>query len=298
MGRILEDISQWPIEKRRAKLEEIYEQRIGVPLNLDNPQRFTEKTQWRKLYENDPRITRCIDKLTFKQYVREKIGDGYTAPLIDVWHSPDNVNLEAIPEKCVIKSNCSGSGKYLKLISCKHDLDIHEMEAEIKQTWFDRRYLNTNSFFSAYYPIKPCVIVEELISESSSGVDEYKLFCFHGNPFCVYHVGNRFNNCELSDHTVIEESFFNLDWNNLGIIYGKHINDVNARKPIMLDEMIKISRILSEDFSFVRVDFYETEERLWLSEMTFTQDGGLVPWYPDSFDYKMGSLWQIKKSIQ
>ncbi|MCR4643715.1 MAG: hypothetical protein K5697_17030 [Lachnospiraceae bacterium] len=93
MERILEDISKWSIEKRRAKLEEIYEQRIGTPLNLDNPYRFTEKTQWRKLYENDPRITRGVDKLTIKQFIREKLGDGYTAPIIDVWHNPEDVKM-------------------------------------------------------------------------------------------------------------------------------------------------------------------------------------------------------------
>ena len=55
--------------------------------------------QWRKLYDNDPNITTCINKLTFKQYVREKIGDGYTAPLIDVWHSPEDVRIEDIPRR-------------------------------------------------------------------------------------------------------------------------------------------------------------------------------------------------------
>ncbi len=292
MGRILEDISKWPIEKRRAKLEEIYEQRIGVPLNLDNPQRFTEKAQWRKLYEDDPRITRCIDKLSFKKYVREILGDGYTAPLIDVWHSPEDVDLNSIPSKCVIKSNCSGASEYVILRLGEGSLDIAKTEYAIKNRWFDRRYLHTNSFFRSYYPIKPCVIVEDLISETKNGVDEYKFLCFDGEPCYVYYAGDRFVDGVLMEHPVL--SIFDLNWNNLGVQYGEYINNKNARKPKYMGQMLEISRKLSADFSFVRVDFYETEERVFLSEMTFTW-GEEIPFHPDSFDFELGSKWKYPR---
>lgn len=292
MERILEDISKWPIEKRRAKLEQIYEQRIGVVLNLDNPQRFTEKTQWRKLYEDDPRITRCINKLTFKQYVREKLGDGYTAPLIDVWHSPDDVNLREVPEKCVVKSNCSGDGHYTLLVHAKEQINIDTKEKEIKNEWFDRRNLHTNSFFRAYYPIEPCVIVEELVSEIATGADEYKFLCFNGEPKYVYHGDDHFSPID-GKRTECSVSHFSLDWKNLGIQYGKHKNKIDARPPKYMKEMIEVSRILAKNFSFVRVDFFENENKFFLSEMTFTQGGGLTPYYPDSFDYELGNLWNI-----
>ena len=48
MERILEDISKWSVEKRKARLEKIYMDRIGVPINWEHPERFTEKIQWRK----------------------------------------------------------------------------------------------------------------------------------------------------------------------------------------------------------------------------------------------------------
>ena len=291
MDRILEDISKWPIEKRRAKLEEIYKQRIGVPLNLDNPKRFTEKTQWRKLYEDDPRVTRCINKLTFKQYVREKIGDGYTAPLIDVWHSPEDVRINEISNKCVIKSNCSGDGHYTLLVRNKTSINLNKAENEIKDNWFDRRNLHTNSFFRAYYPINPCVIVEELISDIETGVDEYKFLCFDGEPCCIYHSDEHFSNGIRKECSV---SFYSLEWDNLGIQYGNHTNNIFARKPKHLREMLKISRLLSEGFSFVRVDFFENDDRFFLAEMTFTQGGGLTSFSPESFDYKLGKAWNLR----
>lgn len=291
MERILEDISKWPIEKRRTKLEQIYEQRIGVVLNLDNPQRFTEKMQWRKLYEDDPRITRCINKLTFKQYVREKLGDGYTAPLIDVWHSPDDVDLQGIPEKCVLKSNCSGDGHYTFLIHDKERVDLDAKEKEIKESWFDRRNLHTNSFFAAYYPIKPCVLVEELISDLETGANEYKFLCFNGEPKYVYHGDDHFVKGD-GKRKECSVSHYSLDWVNLGIQYGNHVNNRNVKPPKFMKEMVEISRKLSKDFSFVRVDFFESDNKFYISEMTFTQGGGLTPYFPDDFDYELGSYWK------
>ena len=290
MDRILEDVSKWSIEKRRAKLEEVYEQRIGVPLNLDNPERFTEKMQWRKLYDNDPNITTCINKLTFKQYVREKIGDGYTAPLIDVWHSPEDVRIEDIPRRCVLKSNCSSDGRNTLLIHNKNQIDRKEIEKTIKQQWFDRLRLHTNSFFSAYYPIKPCVIVEELISDVQTGVDEYKVLCFNGEPKYIYHSDDHFTKEGWRECSV---SHYSLDWENLGIQYGTHENKVDARPPKHKKEMLEISSELAKDFAFVRVDFFENDERFYLSEMTFTQGGGFMPFSPEAFDFELGKLWEI-----
>ena len=116
MERILEDISKWSVEKRKARLEKIYMDRIGVPINWEHPERFTEKIQWRKLFEHNKIVSRCVDKLSFKQYVREKIGDGWTTPLIDVWHSPADVRIGAVPTPCVLKSNCASDGKYVYII--------------------------------------------------------------------------------------------------------------------------------------------------------------------------------------
>ena len=294
MDRILEDISKWPIEKRRAKLEEIYEERIGVPLNLDNPQRYTEKAQWLKLYHRDPLMTKCVDKLTFKQFVREKIGNGYTAPLIDVWHNPADVKMEGIPDRCVIKSNCAKEGEYLKIIDGKEAYNLTQIEIEVKKWWFDRRYLNTNSFMNAYYDMEPCVLIEEYISDMRDAAAEYKFWCFEGTTKYIYCVENHF----VDGHNTIKTyptSWFTVDWDYIDVKVGKHGSNPKARPPRHMDEMMWISRKLSEEFSFVRVDFMETEDRVFLSELAFCPYSGLEPFVPDSFDYVLGKLWKLNK---
>ena len=290
MTRIMEDISKWTVDERRSKLEKIYKEKIGVDLNLEAPVRFTEKTQWRKLYENDPRITECINKLTFKHYIEENLGKGYTVPLIGVWDCPESVDLSSIPEKCVIKSNCSGDGHFTLLIGDKYKLNFKAIEEDIKEKWFDRRLLHTNSFFRAYYSVVPCVIIEQLVGDGLHGANEYKFLCFNGEPRYIYHSSNHFKGLERVECSV---SFFSLGWENIGIQYGIHENNKTAPKPIHLEEMKKVSRILSKDFSFVRVDFFETSEKFYVSEMTFTQGSGLTPFFPDEFDFELGKLWNV-----
>ena len=45
-------------------------------------------------------------------------------------------------------------------------------------------------------------------------------------------------------------------------------------KPKHLDEMFRYAEVLSKRFPFVRVDFYDTPERLLFGELTFTPGGG------------------------
>ncbi len=291
----MDDISKWPIEKRRSKLEDIYLERMGVPLNLDHPKRFTEKQQWRKLYENDPRLPQIVDKLTFKQYIRERLGEGYTAPIIDVWHNSDDVDLRAIPDNCIVKSNCGSDTNFCLRVFDKNDIDIDVAEKNIKESWFDRKLLNTNSFASWYYNIKPCVIVEGLIDDTLGGPDDYKFYCFDGEPHFMLYIEGRFDENGVRDFS---EGYYTTDMKLLDVHYGNHKINYNTPKTRHMEKMLEISRLLSKDFSFVRVDFMEGEKGIFLSEMTFTHSSGFAKYVPEEFDYEWGELWHIPQENQ
>ena len=169
MNRIREDISKWPLEKRVEKLKEIFKEKMGYGLNLENPRYFSEMMQWIKLFYHDPMMGKMIDKVAFKDYVKEQLGDGYTANVYLVWESPDEVDLNNIPQKCAIKSNCSGDGNNIILVADKSKIELEKVANEIKGTWFDRLALHTNSFANYYYNVKPKVIVEEYLGETISG---------------------------------------------------------------------------------------------------------------------------------
>lgn len=72
----LPEIQNLSIKQREIKLKEFYKLKTGQELDLDNPQLFTEKLQWLKLYYKHPDLRRCVDKADFKDYVKEKLGGG------------------------------------------------------------------------------------------------------------------------------------------------------------------------------------------------------------------------------
>ena len=39
---------------------------------------------------------------------------------------------------------------------------------------------------------------------------------------------------------------------------------------------------------FIRVDFFDTDEQLFIAEMTFAPGGGATPYHPESFNKLLG----------
>lgn len=146
----------------------------------------------------------------------------------------------------------------------------------------------TNSFCRAYHGAKPRVLVEEFIEEFEGASNDYKLFCFNGEPKFFYVATDHFKNGENgSDYPI---SFYSLEWEKLDVGYGGHDKTVHFEKPYHLEKMIEVAKTLSADFPFVRVDFFDTEEKLYMAELTFYPGGGFVNYHPEKFDREMGDM--------
>lgn len=292
MNKIREDISKWSIERRVDFLKQAFKKKMGYDLNLDHPRSFSEKIQWIKLFYHDPQMSRCADKVTFKDYIKEKLGrDDLTAKLYMVWESPEEVNLSKIPDRCVIKSNCSSDGWNIKLVPDKSKVDLKAIGAEIKESWFDRLALHTNSFANYYYAVTPKVYVEEYLADFASGADDYDVLCFHGEPRVIYVKSNHFDNGKnLLDYPY---TFYSTNWERMDVKYAINPTLEAVERPPHLEEMLEISKKLSKDFPFVRVDFYEHDSKLRIAEFSFAPYAGLVHYEPEVFDYKMGEWLDI-----
>ena len=62
--------------------------------------------------------------------------------------------------------------------------------------------------------------------------------------------------------------------------------------------MIEIARILSRNFSHVRVDLYNVSGRIYFGEMTFTNGSGFEEITPEGMDLKLGRMWGITPKIK
>ena len=148
---------------------------MGKELNLENPQTFSEKLQWLKLYDRRPEYTMMVDKYAVKEYVAQTIGNQYVIPLLGVWEKPEEINFDNLPDRFVLKCNHDSGG--LVICGNKKDLDKKQACAKINKS------LNRNLFYGTrewpYKNVKPLVFAEEYMEDKYGELRDYKFWCFN-----------------------------------------------------------------------------------------------------------------------
>lgn len=279
-------------DKQREKISgEYYYNAIHKNIDFKNPILFTEKIQWYKLYYYHPDLSRIVCKYNFKKYIAEKLqSDKYTIPLLGVWDDVEKINFESLPNKFVLKINCSFGGKNIKIIQNKNDINFEELKEEIRP-WLDPKNTLINSLCRAYWDVKPLIIAEEYVEQFNNQLYDYKFFCFNGEPNYVYVATDHFSK-DKSKITLSAISFYNMKWEKLNVRYGNHDN-CDVEKPYYFAKMIEIAKKVSSDFPFVRVDFFETAEQIYISEMTFYPGTYSSTYSPIEFDREMGDKFVL-----
>lgn len=270
----------------KAYLKLIYNVSMGKKLNLDTPQTFNEKLQWLKLYDRNPEYTKMVDKYEVKKYVAEKIGEEYIIPTLGVWDSFDDIDFDKLPEQFVLK--CTHDSGGLVICRDKSKLDIDTVKRKVK------RSLNRNYFYSSrewpYKKVKPRIIIEKYMKNNNdtqqSSLNVYKIFCFDGDPKIIQTIQNDKTELETID-------YFDTEWNILDI----RQNFPNSKHPLecpkTLHIMLEKARILSRGHAFIRTDFYEIDNRVYFSELTFYSDSGMAKFNPEEWDLKLGEYIKL-----
>ena len=98
----------------------------------------------------------------------------------------------------------------------------------------------------------------------------------------------------LENHETARMSFLTLDWERAPISRNdyKEFEEL-PDKPINLNKMIEISKTLSKNIPFVRVDLYEINNRVYFSELTFSPCGGFVPFSTYKQDLYVGEMLDL-----
>ena len=173
-------------EKKIKMLMDKYERLVGYRMDINDPKTFTEKLQWYKLfYEGDGNLIRVVDKYLFKDYIKEKLGEGYTIPLFGVYESFSQLrkDWDNLPEEFVLKSTLSSDGNLIKFVHNKSQINMKELKSEMEH-WFKGKYLLSNGFCRAYNEGIPRVIAEQYLENVKDQLFDYKFYCFDGEPFC------------------------------------------------------------------------------------------------------------------
>lgn len=280
-GYIYGKSKETPPEKYGEELVKIYGLRTGKKLNLKNPITFNEKIQWLKLYDTNGLKTKLADKWLVREWVKEKIGEEYLIPLLGVWDNFDDIKMEELPESFVLKAN-HGSGCNI-IVKNKNNVDWKEVRDKFHY-WMKMNYAFCVGFEMQYLNIRPRIIAEQYVENEGGGLSDYKIHCAHGKPLYIQTMRERNH-----ENHIAKEGIYDMNW-ELQPFICNHIRDKKLmERPVCLDDMLKIATVLSEGFSYVRVDLYVLDNgEIRFGEMTFTPDCGFGQWDPPEADKKMG----------
>lgn len=272
-------------KEKIKKLNKMYYAWTGNHMDLNECRRYTEKIQWRKLYENNEMYSLLSDKYLVREWVKDKIGDEYLIPLYGHWESFEDIDFSKLPNQFVLKTNNASQTNYIVLDKNKINKKLLKRKFEF---WLKMNFSIFAGYEMHYSSIKPLIIAEQYIQQKNHTLDDYKFLCFDGKVKYIWVDKNRFTN-----HTrAIFDTKWNLqEWSLLYPIDKKVAEKITP--PKNLDKMIEIATILATGFDHVRVDLYNLDGKIYFGEMTFTSESGFGKITPDEYDFILGDAWTL-----
>lgn len=269
--------------------KKMFKVKMGKELNIDNPTTFNEKIQWIKLNIHDKQFTNLVDKFEAKKEIDKMFGGGYTIPTLGCYDKFDDIDFNSLPNSFVIKCTHDSGGLYICRDKSTFDIDL--ARKKINRSLKNKFYEQFREW--AYKDVKPRIIIEEYMEDGrGDSLTDYKFFCFNGIPKMLYvSVG-------LEDHSTAKISFFDLD----GHLLPFHRKDYKPFTeklilPESFDEMTEVAQKIAKNIRtpFVRIDLYDIKGKIYFSEATFYPNAGMLPFTPEEWDEKLGSMLDLSQ---
>lgn len=286
MNYLYRKIQKMDKAQKMAYIGGVYRKKLGREMNWDNPTSYTEKIQYEKLNGRMDEKVQLADKYRVREWVKERIGEEYLIRLLGVWKKSDEIDFDNLPNKFVLKTNCSsGDVVIVKDKSMLSQKDIRNIRKKLEFYLHCKYGVDTGEF--QYALMEPVIVAEEFVEHHGDDLPDYKFLCFDGVPVYCWVDTNRYSNHKRNVYNLKWEL---QPWNQER--YGTTYYPLKA--PDNFDKMIEIAAKLSAGFSHVRVDLYNVNGKIYFGEMTFTNGSGFEPIIPQEADEMLGNLWKLQ----
>ena len=226
-----------------------------------NSETIQNKINYLLVHESPDYKTKIVDKIGLHEYSTKVLGKDICVPLIKTYSSTDEINLDELPNQFVLKCN-HGSNMNI-LVNDKSRFNLNSAKADLNN-WRNIDYGLREGEFQ-YINVERKFLAERFLKDN---IEDYKIYCFHSEPKLIRvqkHIESTI--CKINN-------YYSLDWNLTDIETGfpGFCRDpkIQFEKPKHLDLMLSYARKLSAEFVFVRVDFYEVNDTVYLGELTFS----------------------------
>ena len=270
-----------PLLSDKAYLSRMFYYRMGKKIDWDAPKTYSEKLQWLKLYDRNPRYTSLVDKYEVKDYVSGIVGEEHVAHTLGVWESPEDIDFDKLPQRFVLKTTHGGGNCGVIICRDKSKLDYGKTIKSMRHSLSQDLYRDSREW--PYKKIHKRIIAEEFLEDKETGeLRDYKFFCFDGKVRALF---------VATERQTREEPFFNFfdkSYEPLDIKQGHPRSEKMPERPEKFDEMKAIAEKLSIGLPHVRIDLYQANGTVYFGEFTFYHFGGMVPFEPASWDRTFG----------
>ena len=267
-------ISQIPKMKARFK------QMMGREPDLVNPKRFTDKLEWLKAYDSTFLKTMCADKILVRDYVKDKLGEDISIPLLGVYDKFNDIDFSKLPKDYVMKTN---HGSHTNIIVRNRNINKASAKKQF-ENWLSKDW-SWWGYELHYIPIKRKILVEKYMDNGPGGLIDYKFWCFNGKP--KFFTINGDNGHGGINHYDFNRNLLNISRNDYPADPNKKWN-----MPKNLEKMKEYAEKLSKDFKFVRVDFYEINGKVYFGELTFIPGAAYIKWKHNE-DFELGEMLDL-----
>ncbi len=268
--------------RTRKVMTEYYREIREREPDFENPRDLSEYIMAGIINRRNDKNAYLADKIAVRDWVVSK-GLGDILPEVyGVWKRALDIDLDVLPERFVLKTN-HGS-RFTIVCNGVDDFDIAQAAVTL-DIW---RKLRFSPMETHYSKIKPLIFAEEYIDDGSGNLPtDYKFMCVKGEPAMIIACTDR-------NLAAGYEGFFlfDNDWNYLSDYARRHPrNPEKVVRPKNLERMVEYARILSSDLDFVRVDLYDTGDKVYFGEMTLTPYmGKLDPFSNKGLEYMYSKL--------
>lgn len=255
--------------------------------NLISPRRFTEKLQWRKLFDRNPLFQVLSDKVAVRAFIESRVGSAHLVPCLWMGNDPDAIPIGDLPAPYIIKS-AHGSSQCILVIDAgvRDDTKIRE----VTRSWLDHCH-GSAADEPGYIGVPRRLIVEKLLlNEDGSAPLELKAYVFDGKVRTFQSI--------TIDQTTRERfrAHYTADWKPLNwALSGEASLSNPLPRPHDLEDVIIVAERLGAGLDHVRVDMYLSGPEFYVGEMTLYSQSGLLPFTPDEADHVLGAYWSLHR---
>jgi hypothetical protein len=264
--------------------------------NYAEPRGYTEKIQWRKMFDRNPLFVTWCDKLQAREFARTRAPDLRFAELLWAGDDPDAMPLEDIRPPFVVKPNNRSAS--IKRVRDAGDLDQAAIREECR-AWLRLPPYGLNFNEWAYARSETRFLVERMLSGSRAPTSpiDFKLHVFSGKTRMIYRCDARAEERGMYSPTW---ELLRLDrwlWGRLDLFDGDHAPPEN------LERMVAIAEALAVGTDYVRVDLYNIDGEIFFGELTPFPSSGFAyflkkgtecsPYPPRGPDDAFGEHWTL-----